>query len=536
MADKIAQQIEATADYHPPATYIGVSPTFDGSLLSYLTYYNDLSLHTDYVGDQFFPLSSVAQRSRNPKIFAIGVIPPSSRVSGKLLDRNVSVNSVQPTDPQYASIPTQSGTVTIVNPNASTAGKEQVPNKITRLSENQVREAFYQGFIQVTGQKPSDQVLALMMAQSAHETGQWAALHNYNFGNVKALGGWPHQTTTFGAWERLNGKKETFPPGHPQTQFRAYPTASEGAADYIITLLRDNKRRKPPDAWKQALLTGDPAAFSEILAKPPPYYTGDKGAYTRAMTRYYNQYLQLQTVASDSYAGDWQGSGKESADASKRTLDQLANTPLTTDNANVLYTAAQQAQILSLQLALEAMANTPPLRLLVNPSTFGVKGEKITADGAWVRNGGIVIEHWGNGQEKISASGKVAGFYALDLLNSSGPGLTRMARNFSQSWQNLQSLRMFYANNGRLHTLDATAANREMNLAMVGSIYIYYDSIMYVGSFDSLNISEVDTNPFSAEYNFEFTVRAAFLLDSSNNTSTFGASNADVAAQVSQNR
>lgn len=531
----ILQQIETAADYYPPATYIGSSPTFDGSLLSYLTYYNELSLHTDYVGDQFFPLSAVAQRSRNPKIFAIGIIPPSASITGKLLDRNVSVNSIQPVDPQYASIPTQSGTVTIVNPNASTAGKAQVPNKITPLSANQVREAFYQGFIQVTGQKPSEQVLALMMAQSALETGQWSALHNYNFGNIKAIG-WPHQTTTFGAWEIINGKKETFPPGHPQTLFRAYPTPAEGAADYIITLLRDNQRRKPPDAWKQALLTGDPAAFSEILSRPPPYYTGDKGAYTKAVTRYYNQYSQLDSVASDSYTGNWQGSGKDSADASKQTLEQLANTPLTTDNANVLYTAAQQAQILSIQNALEAMANTPPLRLLVNPSTFGVKGEKIVADGSWSRNGQVIIEHWGSGQEKISASGKIAGFYSIDLLNSSGPGLTRMARNFSQSWQNLQSLRLFYANNGRVHTLDATTSNRELNMAMVGTIYIYYDSIMYVGSFDTFNISEVDTNPFTAEYNFEFTLRAAFLLDASNNTGTFGASNADVAAKVSQNR
>lgn len=532
---RIAQQIEASADYYPPANYIGSGPTFDGSVLSYLTYYNELNLSTDYVGDQFYPLSAVSQRSRNPKIFAIGVIPPTSNVTGKLLDRNSSVNSIQPTDPQYASIPTQSGTVTIINPVASRAGKGQVPNKLTKLSENQVREAFYQGFVQVTGQKPSEQVLALMMAQSALETGQWGSLHNYNFGNIKATG-WQHQTTTFGAWEVVNGQKQTFPSGHAQTQFRAYPTASEGAADYIITLLQDNSRRKPPDAWKQALMTGDPQAFSEILSRPPPYYTGDKNVYSRAMTKYYNQYLGLSSVASDTYNGDWQDSGKDSADASKSTIDQLATTPLTTDNANVLYTAAQQAQILSIQRALEAMANTPPLRMLVNPSTFSVKGEKIVADGSWSRNGQVIIEHWGNGQEKISASGKVAGFYSIDLSNSSGPGLTRMARNFSQSWQNLQSLRLFYANNGRIHTLDATTSNLELNMTMVGSIYIYYDSIMYLGSFDSLNISEADTNPFTAEYNFEFTVRAAFLLDTSNNTGTFGASNADVATKVSQSR
>ena len=58
-----------------------------------------------------------------------------------------------------------------------------------------------------------------------------------------------------------------------------------------------------------------------------------------------------------------------------------------------------------------------------------------------------------------------------------------------------------------------TAEEGVNNLTLLGSIYIYYDSTLYVGSFDSFNITETDTAPFTAEYSFEFKVRSAYLLD-----------------------
>jgi hypothetical protein len=208
----------------------------------------------------------------------------------------------------------------------------------------------------------------------------------------------------------------------------------------------------------------------------------------------------------------------------RRILEKTANTPLSADDISAQFTAAQTAQILLIQKAIEGMENTPPLRLMVNPQSFSVKGEKIVSDSGWSRNGGTIVEHWGNGQEKISASGKVAGFYAASILDGTGPGITRMARNASQSWQNFQSLQLFYANNGGVHTTDATSSTLERNLTMVGSIYIYYDSILYIGAFDSFSISESDTTPHTADYSFEFTVRAAFLLDNPDPNGGQGAS------------
>ncbi len=144
---------------------------------------------------------------------------------------------------------------------------------------------------------------------------------------------------------------------------------------------------------------------------------------------------------------------------------------------------AQQDQVKALQIAIEAMASAPPLKMLVNPQKFSVKGDKIIQDGSWGRNGPI-IQHWGDGQDKISASGKLAGFYAIDSTNASGPGLTRTARNSSESWANFQSLCHLYRNNGGIYLPDPVNRKQTANLSLIGSMYIYYDNILYIGRFE----------------------------------------------------
>jgi hypothetical protein len=220
-------------------------------------------------------------------------------------------------------------------------------------------------------------------------------------------------------------------------------------------------------------------------------------------------------VKGDTSTGPWQGEGSGDAQTAAEEASKTYDTPLNQTELGKKFQAAQRQQIAATQAALDAMRNTPPLRLLVNPRQFGVKGTKIVQDGNWSRNGPI-IEHWGSEQDKISASGRVAGFYAIDVTNAATPGLTRQARNFSASWANLLSLYTFYKNNGGLYLEDSVARRSgefKMDLSLVGSIYIYYDGILYIGSFDSFNISEEEGTPHTVEYSFEFTVRAAFLLD-----------------------
>jgi hypothetical protein len=120
-----------------------------------------------------------------------------------------------------------------------------------------------------------------------------------------------------------------------------------------------------------------------------------------------------------------------------------------------------------------------------------------------------------NGQ--IEASGKLAGFFAVDMAGSEGgPGLTRTARQYSASYQNFLSLLQLYQNNGGVWLQDFFDARKDpeaKNLSALGSIYIYYDNTLYIGSFDTLSVTEADTDPHSLEYSFSFSVRSSFLLD-----------------------
>jgi hypothetical protein len=221
--------------------------------------------------------------------------------------------------------------------------------------------------------------------------------------------------------------------------------------------------------------------------------------------------------------------GSSSAQSAGFQLASTAQTALVSPPLTQAYMQQQQAQIKDLTSRITTMQNTPPLRLLVNPRSFKNSLEKITADGNWGRSGPI-IEHWGEAQDKIEGAGKIAAFYAIDTnppgVNnggsaSAGPGLSRMTRNYSTSYQNLLSLYLLYRSNAGIFTQDyinpTTPTNTYVNLATLGSIYIYYDNILYVGSFDNFNITESDEAPFSLEYTFAFTVRAWFELDTQQN-------------------
>jgi hypothetical protein len=237
---------------------------------------------------------------------------------------------------------------------------------------------------------------------------------------------------------------------------------------------------------------------------------------------------------SENANGEWVDKGSANASKSKKEDSKTFDNGLRDKQAALgeKFLKAQQAEINATLEAINKMKNTPPLRMLVNPSSFKVSSEKIIADSGWTRNGPI-IEHWGEGQDKLEGSGRVAGFFAIDanspregvdgqnigqsLSEGEGPGLTRVARNFSASYHNFLSLWLLYRNNANIITegdirprFDGTEWNR---ISMVGSVYIFYDDTIYLGSFDSFNLTETDDKPYSLEYSFSFTVRATFLLD-----------------------
>jgi hypothetical protein len=226
----------------------------------------------------------------------------------------------------------------------------------------------------------------------------------------------------------------------------------------------------------------------------------------------------------DGSNGDWNTDGSPNASAARKNDDKTADrVDLNKTELGQQYQNAQKAEAAMTALALDIMRTTPPLRLLVNPASFKISSERVVSDGNFTREGPI-IEHWGEQQDKMSLSGKIAAFFAIDSQPSKdpnnlggGPGLTRVARQYSASYQNFLSLYLLYRNNGGLfvNTFNDTTIKNNLlaRLSLVGSIYIYYDNTLYIGSFDSFNVTEADTTPYSLEYNIEFTVRATFLLD-----------------------
>ena len=534
---KIYQQIEQDAGFYAPSVY------------ELLTFYSAWESQPEELDGQFIPLTATKPRiASQTKIFAVGVLPPSSNVTGRLLDRSASVaaSGIAPASDARLVATAGGNTGNSMGQGgrfvAGNPGDDKGPPIMNQLSTKQAATALRDAWAQRFGSQPSADTLALLVSHSNRETG--LNTPNYNYGFITSLPG----QQSFG-WQQGGGVR----------YYRSYDSAQDGANGFLTQVIASGGL----DAAK----SGDVQAYSQALFDHNYYGTDPniKGYETpsSAVSSYAagfgnqdfvkNQIGSVSGLDSNSLNtlqpthsqlngdggnnGGWQSNGSANAQAANKNSSKTSGTDLNTTDLGLQFLAAQQGMINATLAALDRMARTPPLRLLVNPQSFRVSAEKIIADGNWGRNGPI-IEHWGEQQDKIEASGKVAGFYALDTVgNSDGsanpgtsPGLGRTARQFSQSYQNLLSLWLLYKNNGGVWLDDAqfsppqANSSKRTNLSVVGSIYLYYDDILYVGSFDSFNLVESETTPFSLEYNFTFSVRAWFLLDRiDDQTFTYGA-------------
>lgn len=173
------------------------------------------------------------------------------------------------------------------------AREVEAVRKVLELTE--VREAFACAYHRVFGIRPSAEALALLLAHSALETGRWkAGLWCYNFGNKKASLTYPGWHCYFRCNELINGKYEWFDPPHPQTRFRAYLTAADGAEAqirFLGTATRAGKPNRYQAAWN-ALLAGLPQEFCAALHRAG-YFTAHLGPYQKAVVGLYNEYLPL---------------------------------------------------------------------------------------------------------------------------------------------------------------------------------------------------------------------------------------------------
>lgn len=168
---------------------------------------------------------------------------------------------------------------------------EMIPPKRTRLTRRQARDALLDAFAKVTGEIPSPETLAILVAQTALETGQWRSIWNYNFGNIRGQAPPPGGWTSFRAGEIIDGKEVFLEPG-PHNKFRAYATAEDGARGFVEFLGVDSNgdgHNRYGKAWKAAL-EGDPEKFSLELANAG-YYTANPTRYTKTLLALFRQFL-----------------------------------------------------------------------------------------------------------------------------------------------------------------------------------------------------------------------------------------------------
>lgn len=169
-----------------------------------------------------------------------------------------------------------------------------VPVVRTTYTKVQLIQGFIEGWVQLYGQLPRKESIAVIYAQNCIETGGTAAMWNNNIGNIKFVpSSDPDQDLgkeymmLKNVWEIVNGKRVTFQPPHPATWFRSFPTLAEGIA-FHYDFLRNRPRYKA--AWG-AVEKGDPALFSHLL-RVGGYYTAPEEDYTKAVVAYFNRFMK----------------------------------------------------------------------------------------------------------------------------------------------------------------------------------------------------------------------------------------------------
>jgi len=523
VAKKIFSDIEATADYFGPSLYAGLGDDIRGLL----TYYHDVQFNQDPLSAQFVPVTQATrtQDARSHKLFAVGVLPPTANVTGRVLDRSHSIAG-----DVYGGA--SSGGVEIEALKIAAGGLVGIAKSYVGTGQRDRRK--WLGLLAGPGDKPPQIQLFMAPASSscalvARGLLRKAGLKHERLQNAyktaKAMEDIAVIARDFDAY--IPGNSSTAP--KPGWIIQVGPKGGSGHVFTITEVKRIGSQLviksvdggQKDGGGKQTIKTFERRWHKggedvDSKNKKGKWWWDNNGISVRRVQFMMDTALLPfgeEDPTDEDGTGDWNGEGASAAKKAKKEQQKISGTPLNQKSLGKLLEAAQRLQIAETQAALEAMKRAPPLRLLVNPLSFAVKGSKIVQDGSWGRSGPI-IEHWGEEQETVSASGKVAGFFAIDVTGAQGPGLTRNARQFSSGWRNLMSLYMFYKNNGGVYLNDhLTVGGEKRNLSLVGSIYIYYDNILYIGSFTTFTLNETADAPFTAEYSFEFNVRAAFLLD-----------------------
>ncbi|HEY8096299.1 MAG TPA: hypothetical protein VIE65_09465, partial [Methylobacter sp.] len=483
-------------------------------------------------GDDGFGTSfgTLTASRRNSKPFIIGFLPPDN-----VVDFIPVINATSP----VGLVPTS------VNPPQAVTGIKvgtknygELPKTRVTVSVSDVRQAIYNSYLRQTGVPPTENTLGLMASQILVENGGNAAAtsfgtNNYNLGNSHASGGGtyaPGQDTK--ASRSANSRNGVLdPPPTPSggtyyfgTDYdgsgKAYPVyfaaykSLDDAVDHHVNQLLTN--------WNGAANAQDVQGFISGLQHDPSH-----GAYFQISESVYASALNNQLLAYRARFGN-DPIGSNPTDAKNLSADDGTGRQIMTSGsfggvesqdplanrfgrnirqADEARIDSAQKQTSALKRQIDAIHATSPLLLLINPSEFarsyeasidnGIKGRYKNIVHTWLERPGI-----------ISSNGVTAGQYIVDAEGSGG--LTNTYRIHTVSYQNLLSLVLTYKNNGILFA--GSESDRGIPI-LACSLYIYYDQILYIGSFDDLSVSDSADRPYNMSYSFKFSVRYMFEFD-----------------------
>lgn len=544
---KVRDQIQTNSGYYSPSTYA-----------TGLSFFHTFTPYGDPAGLSFIPLSTVPYRfselQGTGKIFVVGIIAPTSNVTGRLLDRSASVANKLGTSGETATIEGGgAGTVATYGSTPSAVSATAASATTSPGQKGPLGDGFWERYVEMCNRLGVDPkaLSPIMTIESGfnpaakNPQGNASGLTQFMPSTAKGLG---MTSEEFSQYTSLTGVEQLY-------WVEKYFKRGGCRGNSSLTLYKKNfgSYNNPDGSWystranaaawnaknggPENLSNWKSIDFQEKAVRQNAFGKGKEAIFSSDIQVYIDRYAGAYSAPIDAAmatvgtskgtplekpgtqpppvetTGEWSSTGSADAQDAKKATEKQAGLDLSQTDLNKSLMAAQLSASAELMAGLEKMRNIPPLRLLVNPASFKVSSEKIVSDGNWTRVGPIV-EHWGEGQDKIDGSGKIAAFYAGDFLDMNQPGLTRSARNYSMSYQNLLSLWLLYRNNAGLWIADRDKEMQFNSLSILGSIYIYYDNTIYIGSFDNFSIEESETEPFTLEYSFSFVVRAWFLLDS----------------------
>lgn len=158
-------------------------------------------------------------------------------------------------------------------------------NKLTPLPAHEAAYALREAWNRTFKALPSNETLAILLAQTSLETGRYKSMHNGNWGNIKSRPTDGHYWTMYECDEIINGRRIVFKPPHDQCKFRAYLTPTDGAEDYIKFLTGSRYAK----ALAQ-LKAGNVVEYTTAL-KTAGYFTADLNRYVIGMKALYHEFM-----------------------------------------------------------------------------------------------------------------------------------------------------------------------------------------------------------------------------------------------------